>query len=155
MVDEFYNTFLKHYGLLAKQADKDFVDQGRAGPGWGRTGYRFKGYTLPGPTELRPATQAPVCRYYHPVVNTHFYSADSAECDLVRSIGGLFEGVEFWIARATSSTCPAGTQAVTRLYNNRFAQLDSNHRYTPSRSVVREMTAKGWLDEGVVMCAPL
>lgn len=154
-VDEFYNSFLRHYGLLAKESDKQFVDQGRAGPGWSRTGFRFKGFTVPGPTELRPTTQAPVCRYYHPVVNTHFYSAEQADCDLVRSIGGLFEGIEFWIARASGAGCPTGTQAVTRLYNNRWRELDSNHRYVTSRSEVRRMVNEGWIDEGVVMCAPL
>ncbi|MBL8513609.1 MAG: hypothetical protein JNJ55_06425, partial [Betaproteobacteria bacterium] len=117
VVDEFYNTLIRHYGLLAKESDKQIVDQGRAGPGWTRTGYRFKGYTVPGPTELRPPSQAPVCRYYHPVVNTHFYSAEQGDCDLVRSIGGIFEGIEFWITRASTAgvSCPSGSQAVTRL----------------------------------------
>ena len=154
-VDEFYNTIIRHYGLLAKESDKQIVDQGRAGPGWTRTCYRFKAYTLPGPTELRPSSQAPVCRYYHPVVNTHFYSAEQSDCDIVRSIGGIFEGIEFWITRATGTSCPSGTQAVTRLYNNRYAQLDSNHRYTTSRSEVRRMVGAGWIDEGVVMCSSL
>lgn len=155
IVDEFYNTIIRHYGLLAKESDKQIVDQGRAGPGWERTGFRFKGYSVPGPAELRPASQAPVCRYYHPVVNTHFYSAEQSDCDIVRSIGGTFEGIEFWIARAAGTSCPAGTQAVTRLYNNRWRELDSNHRYTTSRSEVRRMAGEGWSDEGVVMCAPL
>ncbi|HEX4858141.1 MAG TPA: hypothetical protein VFV17_03915, partial [Usitatibacteraceae bacterium] len=155
VVDEFYSTRFNRFLILARQSDKDLVDSGAVGPGWSRTGYRFKGYTLPGPTELRPASQAPVCRYFHPLVITHFFSASRADCDLIRSIGAIDEGIEFWITRATEGACPAGTQAITRLYNNRFAERDSNHRYTPSRSLVREMTAKGWIDEGVVMCAPL
>ena len=155
MVDEFYNTYTRHFGLLANQADKDFVDRGAAGPGWIRTGYQFKGYAIPGANELRPASQAPVCRYYVPVVNTHFYSAEAADCDLVKRIGGNFEGNEFWITRAATPACPTGTLAVTRLYNNRWRELDSNHRYTTSVSVVEAMKKEGWNDEGTVMCAPL
>ncbi len=29
---------------------------------------------------------------------------------------------------------------------------DPNHRFTTERAVVEEMTAKGWVDEGVAMC---
>ncbi|MBL8519723.1 MAG: hypothetical protein JNK75_03545 [Betaproteobacteria bacterium] len=154
-VDEFYSTRFRRYLILARQGDKDLVDSGAVGPGWSRTGYRFKGYALPGPTELRPSTQAPVCRYFVPQVITHFFSAEPADCNLVRSIGGIDEGIEFWITRAAGASCPAGTQAVTRLYNNRWRELDSNHRYTTSRSEVRRMAGEGWIDEGVVMCAPL
>lgn len=155
MVDEFYNIYLKHFGLLANQSDKSFVDSGGAGPGWVRTTQQFKGYTVPNFNEFRPANQAPVCRYYHPVVNTHFYSVEKEDCDLVRRIGGIYEGDEFWITRAISPSCPTGTLAVTRLYNNRAQQVDSNHRYTTSLSTTRAMAREGWLDEGTVMCAPL
>jgi dienelactone hydrolase len=155
VVDEYLNTSNNHYALFANPADKDFIDAGLAGRAWQRSGERFKAYTVPGPTDLRPASQAPVCRYYHPLVNTHFYSALQSDCDISRSIGGIFEGVDFWITRANASACPVGTQAITRLYNNRFALLDSNHRYTPSRSTVKRLVSQGWLDEGVVMCAPL
>lgn len=154
-VDEFYNDLSRHYALFARQADKDFVERGAAGPGWRRTGYAFKGLSLPGPTELRPANQSPVCRYYIPAVNTHFYSALQAECDLVRSIGGLFDGVEFWVTRASDASCPAGTQALTRLYNNRWHEMDSNHRYLTSASETSVMQRQGWSNEGVVMCVPL
>jgi serine protease len=141
--------------LFARQADKDFVERGAAGPGWRRTGYAFKGLGLPGPTETRPANQSPVCRYYIPSVNTHFYSALQSECELVRSIGGLFDGVEFWVTRAIDASCPAGTQALTRLYNNRWREMDSNHRYLTSASETGVMQQQGWSNEGVVMCVPL
>lgn len=154
-VDEFFNDLSRHYALFARQADKDFVERGAAGPGWRRTGYAFKGLSLPGPTELRPANQSPVCRYYIPAVNTHFYSALQSECDLVRSIGGLFDGVEFWVTRAIDASCPSGTQALTRLYNNRWREMDSNHRYLTSTSETSVMQQQGWSNEGVVMCVPL
>ena len=29
---------------------------------------------------------------------------------------------------------------------------ESNHRFTTERAVVKEMQAKGWVDEGIAMC---
>jgi len=29
---------------------------------------------------------------------------------------------------------------------------EPNHRFTTERAVVEEMTAKGWVDEGIAMC---
>lgn len=155
MVDEFYNTRIRRYFMTSREADKEFVDRVYGPLGSGRTGYQFKGYTLPGPTELRVASQGPVCRYYVPVVNTHFYSVTQSECDLVKGMGGVSEGIDFWIERAPLFACPTGTHAVTRLYNNRWREVDSAHRWTTSRSLVRTMVSQGWIDEGVVMCAPL
>lgn len=156
LVEEFYNTITRHYYLIAKQSDKDLIDRGLAGPGNSRTGFQFKGYVLPGVAEVRPPLQAPVCRFFIQGLNTHFFSTEQADCDYVRSIGGQYEGIEFWIDRARPvAACPAGTHAVTRLYNNRWRENDSSHRYTTSNSVVEAMKAQGWLDEGAVMCAPL
>ena len=156
LVDEFYNTYIRRYFMTSRQADKDFVDTFYASQGSSRTGYQFKGYALPGPLELRPATQAPVCRYYVPgSTNTHFYSADPAECQLLQSWGATYEGIDFWTNRASGAACPTGTHAVSRLYNNRWRENDSTHRYTTSSSTVQAMKDQGWLDEGVVMCAPL
>lgn len=156
LVDEFYNVNIRRYFMTSRQADKDFVDTYFTPLGSSRTGYQFKGYALPGPLESRPAAQAPVCRYYVPApTNTHFYSADSAECQLLQSWGATYEGIDFWTNRAGAAACPVGTHAVTRLYNNRWRENDSTHRYTTSTSMVRSMQDQGWLDEGVVMCAPL
>jgi len=48
-----------------------------------------------------------------------------------------------------------GTQAVYRAYNNGYTQgIDSNHRITSSMSAIQEVVARGWVNEGVVMCAP-
>ena len=156
LVDEFFNTASRRYFITANSADKDLIDRGGAGTGWTRTGYQFKAYTIPGPTELRPATQAPVCRLYSPGLNTHFYSAGSRSCQLQRATRGwVDEGIAFWINSATQSTCAAGTLAVTRLSDSRSLGANSNHRYTTSRSQIEAMKADGWFEEGVVMCAPL
>jgi len=155
LVEEFHNNIFRRYFLTSRQSDKNIIDSGLAGPAWSRTGYAFKGYTLPGPAEFRPSTQAPVCRFFFPAILTHFFSAEAADCNLVRGYGTIDEGVDFWITRATATACPAGTHALTRLYNNRWRENDSNHRYTTSRSLTGALVQEGWIDEGVVMCTPL
>ncbi len=155
LVEEFHNINFRRYFLTSRQSDKNVIDSGLAGPGWSRTGYAFKGFTLPGPAEIRLASQAPVCRYFFPSILTHFFSAEPAECNLVRGYGTIDEGIDFWINHARASSCPSGSLAVTRLYNNRWRTNDSNHRYTTSRSLAADLVWDGWIDEGVVMCAPL
>ena len=156
LVEEFHNDIFRRYFLTSRQSDKNIIDSGRAGPAWSRTGYAFKGFTLPGPGELRPATQAPVCRFFFPAILTHFFSAEPVECNVVRGYGTIDEGIDFWITRARDAGCPAGTLALTRLYNNRWRENDSNHRYTTSQSLaVALVRDDGWINEGVVMCAPI
>lgn len=41
-----------------------------------------------------------------------------------------------------------------RVYNNRFAFNDSNHRYMTSQSLYTQMLGLGWSGEGTVFCAP-
>jgi hypothetical protein len=156
LVDEFYNDSIKRFFITASNADKDLLDRGGAGAGWVRTGYQFKGFTIPGPTELRPATQAPVCRFYAGIPKTHFFSAALRECQYVRSSRSwVDEGTAFWINQALQPSCASGTLAVTRLSDSPARELTSNHRYTTSISEVEAMKANGWFEEGVVMCAPL
>jgi hypothetical protein len=156
LVEEFYNTIARRYFLTASGADKDAIDRGAVGAGWARTGYQFKAFTIPGPAELRVATQAPVCRFYAPVRNTHFYSVDPLECQLLRkSQGWNDEGIAFWINVASLGGCAPGTLAVMRLSDSRWREFNSNHRFTTSNSQVEDMKANGWFEEGVAMCAPL
>lgn len=156
LVEEFFNSNSRRYFVTASSADKDLLDKGSAGAGWGRTGYQFKAYTIPGPAELRVATQMPVCRFYGRLANSHFFSGDTRECQLIRAQANWTdEGVAFWSNRATLSACPAGSQAVTRMSDSRWRELTSNHRYTTSTSEIEAMKANGWVEEGVAMCAPL
>ena len=156
LVEEFYNNVIRHYFMTANPVDKNYIDRGMAGPGWARTGFQFKAFSVPGPFETRP-DQSPVCRFYGPAPNSHFYSAEPGDCTMLQmpGTGWLYEGTAFWINRITATSCPTGFQAVTRLYNDRFRFNDSNHRFTTSRSVVADMKAQGSIEEGVVMCAPL
>ena len=155
LVDEFYNTIIRHHFVTASNADKEAIDRGSAGAGWIRTGYQFKAYTIPGAVELRVASQVPVCRFYTPAKNTHFFSADMRDCQLLRASRiWIDEGIAFWINSANTTSCGPGTLAVTRLSDSRWRETTSNHRYVTSNSVIEDMKANGWFEEGVVMCAP-
>jgi serine protease len=63
-----------------------------------------------------------------------------------------YEGINFHAVVPANGVCPENTQPVIRLYNNRFAERDSNHRFTIDEKVVDEMVAKGWIREGVALC---
>ena len=135
-------------------ADKATLD---ALPVWRRTGNTFKsgGYVS-------------ACRFYggkNGGPNTHFYSADDKECESLKQYKFLdYEGQTFAvnvpIKAATinaSATCPAASKPLYRLYNNAAAsngKFVSNHRYVTERSDVAAAVARGWLDEGMVMCVP-
>ena len=140
---EFRNADLDHYFLTYDGAEARGIDLGAAGPGWSRTGHFFK-----------PGGPSPVCRFYNPGANTHFFTIEPGECDLVRqSPGWTYEGLGFGAHRLLpSGACAAGFTPVQRLYNDRAAANDSNHRYTTSLAVVAQMQARGWILEGPVFC---
>ena len=154
---EYYNTTLNHY-FLATGPDIDFIDTGRAGPGWIRTGESFKAWPqMPSDTLV---AAAPVCRFYGAPAggpNSHFFSSTAADCALLKRPGsGWFYEGDFWYIRPVpaSGRCPDGYLGVHRLYNNRYWPFnDSNHRFTTSDSTYAEMVRKGWIGEGTVMCA--
>ena len=154
-VIEFHNTTLDHYFITADPNEAAAIDGGSAGPGWVRTGSTFKSG---GPSR--------VCRFYGSTTidpatglrrgpNSHFYTIDAGECAWVKlDPGWHFESYDFsgW-PRSSDGSCPAGTTAVKRVYNNRFAQNDSNHRYASSDAIYDQMVALGWSPEGVVFCS--
>ncbi len=155
LVAEFYNTGLNHYFITASPAEKRFIASGGAGPGWQRTGERFK-----------TGGNAPVCRFYgnqnlNPATgqaygpNSHFYTIDPGECEAVKQDRGwVFESGEvFRLASLTApEQCPSGTLPVYRVYNLRFAQNDSNHRYLTDAVLYQTMQVQGWRGEGTVFC---
>jgi uncharacterized delta-60 repeat protein len=154
-VPEYFNTTLNHYFMTAEQAEAAAIDAGAAGPGWVRTGQGFRAWTVAGGV---PAGAQPVCRFYGVPgrgPNSHFYTANPVECDAVKQDPGWrFEGIAFYSIGPVGGGCPAATQQVFRAYNNRFAQNDSNHRYTTDPDLYRSMQEQGWSAEGVVLCAP-
>ncbi|MBP8295762.1 MAG: hypothetical protein KAX84_06610 [Burkholderiales bacterium] len=150
IVYEFYNTNLKHYFRTSSAAEGVGIDNGAAGPGWVRTGDNFTAYT--------PGIAAPgsdVCRFYTFGANSHFYTAFADECAGLKSpsSGWVYEGLSFRIQLPSVSNCPVDTVPVYRLYNDRFAFNDSNHRFTTIFSNVGALQAQGWQYEGIAFCA--
>lgn len=164
-VVEFYNTQLKHYFITADPAEQAAVDAGAAGSGWTRTGLGFRAYT---PALGIPPGQSPVCRFYgstaiNPATglrrgpNSHFYTAQAAECSAVQlDPGWTLEGFAFYTRLPeVNGLCAGGTVPVFRNYNNRAWSNDSNHRYTTDFATYQLMQSLGWAPEGIVFCAAL
>jgi hypothetical protein len=156
VVVEYYNRSLDHFFMTADPIEINLLDIGEL-RGWERTGVRFLAYTSP-----RPGTN-PVCRFYQspPLPDTHFYSADPAECArVIRDFPDwTFESsAVFYIALPNTFTgaCPAGTRPIWRFFHSRV----TNHRYTPEVTIRDELRADpGWIAEGygpdaVIMCSP-
>jgi uncharacterized delta-60 repeat protein len=155
VVVEFFNTLLGHYFVTAGPGEIANIESGGAGPGWQRTGLGFRAYI---PESGVAVAAASVCRFYGTPglgPNSHFYTASAAECAAVKSDPGwTYEGIAFYIPVPAGGQCASGTTAVYRSYNKRFAQNDSNHRYTTDAAVYDTMVAQGWAGEGIVMCSP-
>ncbi len=144
---EYVNAALGHYFLTAFPAEIAVLDGGAFGGAWKRTGESF-----------RTGGAAAVCRFYGMPPkgpDSHFFTVDAAECAHVMSAwqAWTFEGHAFAITPATAGACAAGLVPVRRFYNNPAAGADMNHRYVTSAAAATEMRGKGWVDEGVVMCA--
>ena len=161
-VVEFYNSQLNHYFVTADPLEQAAVDAGAAGPGWSRTGLRFRAYTV---VLGIPPGQSPVCRFYgstaiNPATglrrgpNSHFYTGQAPECAAVQNDPGwILEGFAFYTRlQEVNGQCAAGTIPVFRLYNNRAQFNDSNHRYTTDPATYQAMQALGWRQEGIVFC---
>ena len=160
-VVEYYRADVDHYFMTASPQEQALLDNGTFA-GWMRTGVIFLAWT---DAAHASATAHPVCRFYgrpEAGLDSHFYSAFQDECDAVQAkfpFAWQFESpAVFYIEvpdRATGM-CPAGTDAVYRVYDNR---PDVNHRYLVSLALRATMMGKGWVPEGygpdaVVMCTP-
>ena len=155
------------YFYAASDADRSLLDSGAPGK-WTRTGKKFNsgGYVS-------------VCRFYgsvSPGPNSHFYTADDKECDLLKSLQTTptpanlqqlnFEGKVFSasvpkaaLGGGSPPICPVASIPLYRAYNAAYTaagkkNYDSNHRFTTSRADIAEVVAKGWVEYGVVMCVP-
>ncbi|MEN9560188.1 MAG: hypothetical protein RLZZ502_1399 [Pseudomonadota bacterium] len=148
-VIEFYNSNIKHYFRTASAAEAAGIDAGNAGPGWVRTGDNFTAYAAGQGLGLD------VCRFYTFGANSHFYTSNATECAGLKApnTGWVYESLAFRIPQPAVSGCAAGQTPVYRLYNNRFAFNDSNHRFTTRQSEINSMTTQGWVLEGIAMCA--
>jgi len=154
-VVEFHNADDGQYFLTAEPAEIAFIDGGSLGSAWSRTGMRFAAWAR---DELRAAGALPVCRFFGvPGVgpNSHFFTADAAECALVTgNPHWIAEGVAFRALLPSGGACPAGDTTIQRLWRAGTDPTASRHRYVADAALVAPMLAAGWLLEGPVFCAP-
>ena len=168
-VVEYYNAGLQHYFITADPAEAAVLDGGAFGGAWVRTGASFPAWDIAG----APAGTVPVCRFFGTDryrsdgsrigPNSHFYTADPAECAYVRTAyqsvasdgrsypAWTYESDAFAVKALVGGACPAGTQPLYRTYNNGM-RGDPGHRYSLDPAVLQAMS--GWLFEGLVMCLP-
>jgi hypothetical protein len=143
------------------------VDEGLVGP-WERTWRGFFAWKK----AVAPFGSVPVARFYCGPCNSHFYTASTAERDFLQALnptndaklGWALETAEaFFIRLPQNGQCPANTLPVYRAYNQGddastvMSQRGrgANHLLTLFAADVRSAVAKGWKDEGVVMCSPV
>ena len=142
---EYYNTLLDHYFMTTGSAESASIESGAAGPGWSATGFTFIASSA-GSDDWKP-----VCRFYGP--NSHFYTIDAGECELVKGDRGwTYEGTAFYALPLQGGACPSGLRTLWRAYNNGFPLKAPNHRYATDRALLDAMSARGWSVEGPAMC---
>ena len=145
---EFVNAQLGHFFVTASTAEIAALDAGAFGGAWQRTGQTFN-----------VGGTAVVCRFYGMPPkgpDSHFFTANPAECVNVMTqfAAWTFEGHAFAITPATNGQCPAGLVPVNRFFNNPTTVGAMNHRFTVTQQAFDQTVAMGWVNEGVVMCAP-
>jgi serine protease len=119
-----------------------------------RTGYTFKGYAVdsPAPGAIN------VCRFFGtPGIgpSAHFFTADPAECALVKANPRwLYEGIAFSARLPSAGACPAGTEAVVRFDWPGSDVSQSRHRYVRDPGEQQRMRDARWIEEGPVFCSP-
>jgi hypothetical protein len=163
-VVEFHSGILDHYFVAAGSDEIDLLDSGGQGD-WKRTGQGFSAWMRQSDA---PPGALPVCRFYASGPNSHFYTASIQECGYLRTLeqqqraaaaalgeaflGWAYEATAFWAVMPQSGACPGGLRPVYRVYNDRAAQMDSNHRFVADKAQYDAMS-HSWGDEGVQLCA--
>ncbi|MBL8510338.1 MAG: DUF1800 domain-containing protein [Betaproteobacteria bacterium] len=144
---EFYNRITTRYFRTELPAEAAYVDS-LASLGWARTGQSYKVW----PTAAdAPAGAKPLCRFYSPVFNTHFFTIAEDECELIKhNPFWSFEGTLSYALPPVNGKCSAGTQPIYRNY----AGFTVNHRFTNTLPLYQDMVDKTWIPEGVQLCVP-
>ncbi|MFO1303700.1 MAG: DUF1800 family protein [Burkholderiales bacterium] len=149
---EFYNAGINHYFVTAYPEEAAALDAGTNVKGWKRTGGQFSVFSEPA------QGLAAVCRFFGtPGVgpNSHFYTADPAECAKVKTLPAwTYEGIAFYIPLPTAGQCGGNWPVYRSYYSDEIS--DANHRFTADLTAhVRMKTRRGDALEGIVMCAPV
>ncbi len=151
-VVEYYVPALKHYFITGRKNEQAALDA--LPQSFTRTGMRFAAKS----SRYRDIPEQPVCRLYASPgsggSNSHFYGV-SGDCPTLNKLSGLkYEGFDFSVLTPVNSTCSAAApNPVWRLFNNKAATNDGNHRYVVSAATKTAMVAQGWIDEGAVFCS--
>lgn len=152
VVGEYFNRDISRYFVTGRANEQALLDAQPAV--FVRTGMQFRARS----STYRDIAEMPVCRFYAAPAqggsNTHFYGTGD-DCPVLNTASHLsFEGFDFAAIKPTNSTCTAAApNPVWRLFNNKAAINDGNHRYVVSTATKAQMVAQGWVDEGVVFCS--
>ena len=152
---EYYHADFDHFFVTTISDEVRKLDDGTF-VGWVRTGHAFNVF-LSGTPDT-----AEVCRFFSTAFtpkSSHFYTPFVAECVSVKqNPNWQFEAAVFnMLLPNPDGSCPAGTQALYRVYNDGMGAAP-NHRYTTDAGVFGDMQALGWKPEGagvgVIACVP-
>jgi HYDIN/CFA65/VesB-like, Ig-like domain/Repeat of unknown function (DUF5648) len=153
-VIEFFNASLNHYFLTAVAEEATAIDAGAVGPGWARTGFSFRAYAADTPAE----GTLPVCRFFGTPgqgPSAHFFTADAAECALVKANPRwLYEGIAWRADVPANGQCAAGASPVVRFFWPGAIVTDARHRYVKDAAEIARMRSAEWIEEGPVFCSP-
>jgi hypothetical protein len=153
-VVEFFYPPLNTYFLTASPAEAAFIDAGGVGTAWVRTGFHFRAWTA----DNAASGALPVCRFTGtPDIgpSSHFFTVDDYECTVVKTNPyWLYEGVAFRALPPSGGVCAAGMTAVVRFFWSGTEVALLRHRYVVDPAEAARMRAAGWLEEGIVFCAP-
>ena len=127
---------LDHYFITAEPKEINDLD---TGVHTGLDPHRLPLLRHQGAAARTPA-RSPMCRFYSPTLDTHFYSAKKSECEDVKD--KFADTLDLRVRRSVprvpvdpaTGVCAADTTPTYRLYNNR---PDANHRYTDQIARVR------------------
>jgi len=158
---EYYYAAWNYYLETAFPDEIAALDGGAFGGAWRRTGETFNVWPQPN------ASASQTCRFFSTAFapkSSHFYTPFPAECAIVKANPSWqFESIAFYIQIPTgygtgNGSCPQGTTALYRAYNNGMGGAP-NHRYTTSLAILNTMLAQGWVFEGeantkVFACVP-
>ncbi|MFO1311591.1 MAG: DUF1800 family protein [Burkholderiales bacterium] len=152
MAVEFYNKSINHYFVTAYPEEAAALDAGTNVKGWTRTGGQFTVFTD------NADGLAAVCRFFGTPgkgPNSHFYTADPAECAKVKTLPAwTYEGIAFYIPLPTGGQCGSNWPVYRSYYSDQIA--DANHRFTVDLTAhARMKDRRGDILEGIVMCAPV
>ncbi len=157
---EYYDAARDHYFITGDGFETANLDADLSRK-YVRTGLFFYAYADP---FASPWPAAPVCRFHadNPMIDSHFFSANAAQCSYVGAYASATWSQQsfaaFYVPVADDAgNCPAGTIPVYRFDDNR---QDFNQRHTIDPSVKRAMLNRAWVPDGagprgVAFCSPI